>query len=441
MSTILLIFYTILFFWILKKWRFFKDSGITTTALWGLFALKLTAGLLLTWVYTSYYPNRFEADVFKYFDDSEVMYNALLSKPIDYFKMIFSIGNDNDYFFNEYYVKMNNWDRLYDSNAYNDSHTIIRANAIIRVFSMGNFHIHTLVFSIMSMIGLTSIFRVFKEFFPNKKGALIILIFLIPSVLFWSSGALKESILLFGMGILLLSLKRIMNSKVSAIPILLFLLSFTLLFFIKFYVLIALIPGIIGYVIVKKFNLSKPLIAYASIVLVCGILALNSKSIPPHFDFVETMVRKQKDFIGLVNFQESGSKFELTPLEPTLWGIAKVVPEGITNCFVRPLPWKKGNLIYIPSILENVFILFLIFIGIVSRFKSKNQLTKEHKNLLWFCITFTLILFTIIGITTPVAGALVRYKVPALPFLGIIILSYVNIELITKKIPFLKFLK
>ena len=35
-------------------------------------------------------------------------------------------------------------------------------------------------------------------------------------------------------------------------------------------------------------------------------------------------------------------------------------------------------------------------------------------------------LFAIIGITTPITGALVRYKVPALPFLVIGILTFID---------------
>jgi hypothetical protein len=441
LSTLLLIFYVLLFFWILKKWRFFSDSGITTTRLWILFSIKLVIGFGLTWIYTTYYTNRLEADIFKYFDDSEVMYNALYSNPVDFFKMLFGYGNDHEHFFNSYYLKMNNWDRTYESSTYNDSRTIIRFNAMIRLFSMGNFHIHTLFFTCLSMIGFTGIFRSFKGFFSNKQGALIIVVFLIPSVIFWSSGALKESVLIFGMGILIYSLKQLTEQKTNIKLLTLFILSFILLFFIKFYVLLALLPCVIGYFISVKFQIKHPLIIYSSVVLVFSVLAFNSKEIPPYFDFLETLVTKQKDFIRLAEVTDSGSQFKLTRLEPSFIGIVKVVPEALLNCCIRPLPQSGKSLVYLPSIIENIIILLSIFLAVFSIFKRKVTLTLEAKNMVWFSLVFTMLLFTIIGLTTPVSGALVRYKIPAMPFLGIAILTFLNIDYLVGKIPFFKFLK
>ena len=441
MSTLLLIFYVLLFFWILKKWRFFSDSGITTTRLWILFSIKLVIGFGLTWIYTTYYTNRLEADIFKYFDDSEVMYNALYSNPVDFFFLFFGYGNDHEHFFNSYYLKMNNWDRTYESSTYNDSRTIIRFNAMIRLFSMGNFHIHTLFFTCLSMIGFTGIFRSFKGFFSNKQGALIIVVFLIPSVIFWSSGALKESVLIFGMGILIYSLKQLTEQKTNIKLLTLFILSFILLFFIKFYVLLALFPCVIGYFISVKFQIKHPLTIYSSVVLVFSVLVFNSKEIPPHFDFLETLVTKQKDFIRLAEVTDSGSQFKLTRLEPSFIGIVKVVPEALLNCCIRPLPQSGKSLVYLPSIIENIIILLSIFLAVFSIFKRKVTLTLEAKNMVWFSLVFTMLLFTIIGLTTPVSGALVRYKIPAMPFLGIAILTFLNIDYLVGKIPFFKFLK
>jgi len=441
LSTVLLIFYILLFFWVLKRWKFFGDSGITTTQLWLLFSLKLIIGFGLTWIYTAYYTNRLDADIFKYFDDSKVMYNALYSNPVDFFKMLFGYGNENEYFFNSYYVEMNNWVRVYESSTYNDSRTIIRFNAVIRLFSMGNFHIHTIFFTALSMIGFTCIFRSFKDFFSNKQGALIIVVFLIPSVIFWSSGALKESILIFGMGILIHALKQLTEQKINIKLLTLFFLSFILLFFIKFYVLLALLPCIIGYFISVKFQIKHPFLVYSSVAIVFSVLAFNSREIPPHFDFVETLITKQKNFIRLAEVTDPGSRFELTNLEPTFFGVVRVVPEALANCFIRPLINKGNQFIFLPSIIENTLLVALIFLSFFSGLKRKVKLTTETKNILWFSVFFTLILFSIIGLTTPVAGALVRYKIPALPFLGIAILTFLNIDYLCGKIPFFKFLK
>jgi hypothetical protein len=49
-------------------------------------------------------------------------------------------------------------------------------------------------------------------------------------------------------------------------------------------------------------------------------------------------------------------------------------------------------------------------------------------------------MFILTGLITPVMGAIVRYKVPALPFLMILLVMLIDKEKLIKKIPFLKFL-
>ncbi len=440
LNLLIVIGYLILLIWAIRKWSFFTNSKISPNVLTFIFVFKFGLGLFLTWIYTQHYPERSEADIFKYFDDSEYLYNALFTEPSDFFKMLFSYDNNNDYFFSEYYSKMNNWDRSYDSNIYNDSHTIIRLNAVLRIFSFGVFHVHTLFFCFLTMIGLTALYRTVKDFFTRKKGALIGAIYFVPSVLFWSSGVLKESILLLGLGLLMFSLDKLMKQKFSFNSVLLLLFSFALLFYIKFYVLIAFIPCILAYIIVQVWQPKIKSLVYGSMLAMSTLFAFNAEKIPPHINFVEVLVRKQMDFKRLIRYQNAGSKFELTDITPSFLGIAKVVPEALANCFIRPLPWRANNILYYPAIFENLLVLFLIGLSIVHWIRKKVQVPEEIRNLLLFSVFFTLILFVIIGLTTPVAGALVRYKVPALPFLFIALIALIDLESITKKYPILKFL-
>ena len=69
------------------------------------FIIKIGIGFCLIWVYNDYYPNktkiskeefRDQADIFKYYDDSKIIYNALEERPIDFLKIIFSIDNNTN---------------------------------------------------------------------------------------------------------------------------------------------------------------------------------------------------------------------------------------------------------------------------------------------------------------------------------------------------------
>ena len=68
--------------------NFFYAEGLSRTAISLFFILKIFAGLALWTLYTYYYPDRATADIFKYFDDSKIMYDALFEKPDDFQKFI-----------------------------------------------------------------------------------------------------------------------------------------------------------------------------------------------------------------------------------------------------------------------------------------------------------------------------------------------------------------
>ncbi len=432
MEWIITIAYLILFIVLINKWKFFTNSGLSKRLLIVFFLIKVSAGFLLTYIYTHHYPNRFEADIFKYFDDSAPMYDALYTHPSDFLKLMTGMGIDNDYFFNEYFIKMNNWDRAYDSNIYNDSHTIIKANALIRIFSFGVFHVHTLVFCMLSFIGIVALYRAGKNYVLSTPKLWIFSCFLLPSIVLWSSGVLKESILLFALGLLFFTTEKLLKADFSRKNIVLIVFSLILLIYIKFYVLFSFIPAFICYALAKKYPRYTVLI-YSSILLLFTIVAFNTKHLPGNKDFIEILIGKQADFIRLSEWQHAQSGFELTPLENSFWGVAKVVPEGIMNCFIRPLPWDAKSSLYWGAIFENIIIvlfLLLTLFHLLSNVRSRSKILQNthHLNMILFCFVFVFILFAIIGITTPVAGALVRYKIPALPFLMLAFLMLLSEE-------------
>jgi len=63
--------------------------------------------------------------------------------------------------------------------------------------------------------------------------------------------------------------------------------------------------------------------------------------------------------------------------------------------------------------LETLFVLLMLLEAVIL-FRKPG---KEDLPLLLFCLSFTVITYTFLGLTTPVAGTLVRYKIVALPFL------------------------
>jgi len=257
MEIILSIFYTSLFCMFIYMMPFFKIKGVSPRVFIFVFVIKLFSAFALTLIYTYYYTDRATADIFKYFDDAKVIFQALYTKPYDYVRMVTGIGSDSPNLYH-YYDTCRFWFKLIDYRLFNDNRTIIRFNAVVMVFSFGKFFVHNIFMSFLSLLGLTGIFKVFIEKYPNRKWLLLISIYLLPSILLWSSGLLKEGLLLFALGLFFYYLWNILFHKPSIGKLIGLVIMILILSIVKYYVLICLVPGILYLLlvrIVKKWHL------------------------------------------------------------------------------------------------------------------------------------------------------------------------------------------
>lgn len=383
----------------------------------GVFLIKVIVGFVLYLVYTKFYTVRGEADIFKYFDDSAVVFNSLKNKPIDFLRLIFTSSPNNEYFYDNYYVKMNHWANIHNSIFYGDSIFMIKVNAFLRLFTFGSFHIQSLFFNFLSFIGLIGIYRSFKQFFAIKSRYLIIAIVGLPSVLFWSSSVLKESLLLLFIGGICFQFLKIWQNKIDIKRVFIIVFLLFLLTLLKFYIVFALIIPALAFIINMHYKVNRPTITYLVITFVFLILFFNSSLLP-------ILVLKQHDFLTLVSNTNAGSFYEIPRLESNFVSIVKAIPQGILNTFIRPLPKQGMSLMAYPAVIENLIIIIGLLFTIPSILKPKYW--ERKTNSILFILFFTMLLFAVIGITTPVAGALVRYKVAALPFLSIFIFYFIE---------------
>jgi hypothetical protein len=423
------IFYFILFCLIINKLAFFDDNVITKKWFIAIFTIKVFVSIMLTLIYTYYYTDRSTADIFKYFDDSKIMFEALKTNPLDFFKMLFGVANDSPYFNKTYYDNMRFWYSQGATNLFTDSHTIIRFNAIVHFFSFGYFNVHNVFINFISLIGLTAIFKVAKPYFENSKKLLFYAIFLVPSVLFWGSGLLKESIIFFGLGLLLLYLKRI-SEKFSWQSVLFILIAVVLITYTKLYVLAALTPALLGFGLNKTILKNKPFFSYLLSCLIIIGASFLLLAAPLKINPIQLIIAKQHDFIELMNQVQNSSSFTFPIIQSTT-DVILAIPNALIATFIRPFLWECNSPFMLMSAVENLDIITFFIVALFFRKKKINY------NLLLFCLSFVLFLYILTGLTVPNFGAIARYKVPSLPFLLIAILSIIDIEKLKTKFKFI----
>ncbi len=479
MEVLLSILYSLVFLGLIFKLKFFATDGISRKAIGLIFLLKVACGLALWYIYTYVYTDRSTADIYKFFDDSKFIYDAFFTAPLDYVKMIYGIGSSSPHF-DMYYMQMNHWHREFESGFYNEYQTLIRLNALLCIFSFGYFNVHTVFMCFLSLCGLVGIYKFFVRYLDNKKTELAVIVFLIPSVLFWGSGVLKESLILFVLGMLVYYVGRVekdiktTSRYPNAFAIIFFLV---LLFFTRLYLFFIVVPALISYRWVYVNSKS----AFVKYLLVFGayfLLVLSFGLLFPKYNILERITTKQHQAIKLASggawlmhenklvyidpevtnritrigntgygqintgvpykyiyrehpkdtfsitsssdtvtywifYDQAKAKsyIEISKLEPNLVSLIKTTPRAIVNSLFRPFLSGGSLLIFLPSI-ENFFIAVFILICIL--YSSKNS---TNRNLVYFCFSIAIPLLILVGLTTPVMGALVRYKVPAMPFL------------------------
>jgi hypothetical protein len=416
------------------RWRFLRVKGIRQEYLVGVFALKLMFGFMLALIYSEHYSDRSTGDAYRFFDDAAVIHRSYSEAgPATYLKLLTGVGIEIDTTAMRYYREMTEMERPFYTGFINDNATIIRANALAMIFSGGYYHVHTVFWCFMSMMGLTALLRMLLQFFPRKRAAMFFSVFLLPTVLFWGSGVLKEGILLLGVGLFLLGFFRYLYSEHRKRDLLFIALGFSLLLITKGYVLFCMAPAILGLLLAKLSGGRRFWLWFSIPHVAVVVLLFIGPSLNDHFKIWELMSLKQDAFYNIATESGSGSVLDLPPINQAA-DVLTNAPHALATTYLRPWPWEWSNLLYIPAALENLLLLICLVV-MIWNFRMPYGLVLP---IMAFGLSFVLVLGILTGEVVTVLGAVVRYKMPALIFLFVVIFACTDHVLLQRRLPFIR---
>jgi hypothetical protein len=265
----------------------------------------------------------------------------------------------------------------------------------------------------------------------TKSKILFLGMMFLPSVLFWGSGMLKDGLLLFALGLLLYSFRNLLASQYSLRSIFAFTLALLLLLFTKLYTLIIIIPSLVAWYWSRKDRAKKIALKFLVCHILYFIIGFNIDLVSEKYDVVDLIFYKQKSFNVLVQATHAKSAIKIPEIDPTPSSILFHSPMAILRVFTRPSIFDSRSPLILMSAVENIFILLLGAACLVLSRKNGNL----NIHLFWFSIFFVICMYSLIGLITPVLGAMVRYKVPALLFLIFIFISILDIDKLTARFP------
>jgi len=364
---------------------------------------------------------RSEADTFKFYDDSKLIHDDFKEHPYEVIHLLLPFTDEHGIVEQNIVKKLNVWNRANDDGLWNDNRIMIKLNGWIHFFAFGNYYIHLICFNIISFLGVMALYCALGRMKFNRLLSYLILFFL-PSLTFWSSGIMKDGVLLFGLGLFILGLTENQVKRKFIFTS----IGFILLSCIKVYILICALP-ILLIVLLIKFTSIRPVIAYLVTFLCLTTLIFIENRLNGDQSLIHLAIRKQAEFIRYTQAYHFGSSLYM-PTVNQLTDLILLIPFGLTNSLFQPYPWLIKSPIHAIGFIENVLIIILMVKSCSRHSLIPNSPIKTHAFL------FSISILILIGCSTPNFGALVRYRAVALPFLILPLVDDSKIRAISIKV-------
>lgn len=376
---------------------------------------KILGALALGVVYQFYYGG---GDTFMYHTyGSRLVWNALMDAPADGIKLFFaSKENPGDVYHYASQIYL-----FRDPNSY----AVIRIASFFDLFTFSTYSATACLFAVFSFMGSWQFFLTFYKQFPHLHGRLAIAAFFIPSVFFWGSGILKDSITLGCMGIATFQIYVIfIRGKSRWYNVLQLLVSLFIIFSIRKFILQAYLPAVILWIGASQFYrirtviLRVMVVPFVTAILVGSayytVLKIGEDDERYAVSKLATTARITAYDIRYWSGRFAGSGYSLGELDGSLNSMVRLAPQAINVSLFRPYLWEVKNVLMLLSALESAALLFAC-LYVMAKKRSLIFSVFSDPNVL-FTISFALVFAFAIGVSTYNFGTLVRYKVPLLPF-------------------------
>ena len=277
----------------------------------------------------------------------------------------------------------------------------------LAIFTGQNYWLTGMYLSLLSFLAFWFLTRTLATNFPEYRWVAYYSFCLFPSVVFWSSGLLKEPVINSFLAISAAMILKIDRSKKFNYPTTgILLIMMVLIFLLKYYIIPALMAGI-GWWVLSKFQLKlrTRLVVFFGFVILgfCSLQFLHPWLTPErlpqtiHENYLDIANRTDDSFTGII-------------IDPSYSSLAKNSLKGTITGLYRPFVWEEGSLFNWEYKLENITLLLLTLISLI-----------HIKSVRWHSLATSVLIYSIIlsltiTFTTPNFGTLFRYKSTFLPY-------------------------
>ncbi|RNI25748.1 hypothetical protein [Rufibacter latericius] len=381
--------------------------------------LKIIGSIAVGLIYFYYYRY---GDTLRYLHYSRVISSTFWNEPYIAIKLLTIDLQETDYNLTKYFSN-NYFFRVKDEGSF----LIVRLTGLIGIFNNHSYFAIAVVYGALSFIGIWALYTTFVKMYPLLYKNMAIACLFFPSLFFWGSGILKDSLTIGALGYLMLCIYNIFIKKTRIISsALIAIICSWLIISIKIYILLCFIPGAAIWIFTSGLDKGKRSALKSSIrplliivilpvaLLLMGKVAENDKRYA--LENLESTAQTTAEWIKYSS-GESGSSYSLgDDFDLSLTGLLKKLPLAINVTLFRPYLWEAKNPVMLLSALESLFLMLITIRTILKVGIRKLLIFINNNSLTLFLAIFSLSFAFAVGFSTYNFGTLARYKIPCIPF-------------------------
>ena len=390
-------------------------------------SVKIIGAIALGVVYQFYYDG---GDTYNYHTHgSRHIWEAFVDSPGKGFSLLFSDGN----YEGNYYAYSSRIFFFTDPASF----FIVKLAAIFDLFTFSTYSSTAICFAVLSFIGMWMFFLTFYKKYPDLHWQIALAVLFIPSVFFWGSGLLKDTLMVACLGVVTYQIDKLFfERKISFVNVLVLIISLWCIFSVKKFVLQAFLPAVFLWIYLTNLkrirSVALRVFVFPLILVFLGFSVYYSIVKVGEGDrkyAVENLAKTARVTAYDIRFQtgkDAGSGYTLGELDDSFGTMLKLAPQAINVSLFRPYLWEVKNPLMLMSSLESMFFLILTLTLV---FRYRWSVVRSFKNPdISFSLVFSLVYAFAVGISSFNFGTLARYKIPLMPFyaLTIVLIFYEN---------------
>ncbi len=350
---------------------------------------KILFGLFSAWLYNNYYQS---GDVLNIQQDARLLVVITDKSYVDYLLFLLDKGQNYQSILHQIFYE-------------GEPRTLffVKIISLVNLFSLSNFWACSVFLSVLGFCATVYGIEIISKYYKIKIMSLKISFFLVPSIGVWTSGIMKEAVVIPALLLAIACILSKPNFLKYGLAIILVWVSFTL----KYYFVVPLIVLVASSMVINKIGLNVW-------VIIGGIVvSLFMMLLHPNLNFDKFYAAVIASHNLTLASSYSTNSISFSSLASGWYWLILYLPKAWYYGLFSPLPWQAYSMMSYLQSVQSIGILTLVFWSVYSLITTK----KEYTFQVFIFVFYILFMAGLLPLCSPNIGSLSRYSVIYLPVL------------------------